>query len=230
MTGMMTRNKFKERLEPILERQRRKQHLTESGARVIRDKGEQLAALFAELDKRDLLRSPDDIDFKRIGTVLRNFDEVNTLNATLLKLYRQHEGKDRTRSAIPFKDDGGRQYSISVKQLVIQWGWAYCSLCEVMKTMMTELVRFPSKPTGIGEVILALESLGGLELSYFDFVEPRVRNSFFHLDFCLDGADILIPGRREPLKVADLVESTRRIDAMIFPLIVLIQLFINKKD
>ena len=230
MTGMISRNRFKEQLEPILEKQRRRQHLTEPGARIIREKGEQLIDLFLELDRRNLLRSPDEIDFERIGTVLKNFDEVNMLNATLLKLFKEHGGRDRSRTAVPFKDDGDKQYSISVKQFVIQWGWAYCSLCEVVKTIMTELIRFPTKPTGIGEVILALESFRGLDLPYFDFVEPRVRNSFFHLDFCLDGQDILIPGRREPLKVSDLVESTTRIDAIIFPLIALIKLFINKKD
>jgi len=230
LTGMMTKNRFREQLEPMLEKQRRKQHLTEPGARLIRDKGEQLIDLFVELDRRDLLRSPDEIDFKSIGNVLKNFDEVNKLNATLLKLYKENKGQDRAPTAIAFKDDSGRQYSISVKQLVIQWGWAYCSLCEVMKTMVTELIRFPAKPTGIGEAILALERAKGLHLAYFDFVEPRVRNSFFHLDFSLDGGDIMITGRREPLKVSDLVESTMRIDAIIFPLIVLIKLFIAKKD
>jgi hypothetical protein len=96
--------------------------------------------------------------------------------------------------------------------------------------MMTELIRFPAKPSGIGEVIAALERSGGLDLSYFDFVEPRVRNAFFHLDFCQSGGEIAIAGRREPLKVADLVESTTRIDAIIFPLITMIQLFIDRKD
>ena len=230
MAGMISKLKFKERLEPTIERQRRKQHLTESGAMIIRQKGDQLIDLFFELDKRGLLKSPDEIDFQSIGNVLKNFDEVNILNATLLKLYKEYKGQERPRTHVPIKDLSGNRYSISVKQFVIQWGWAYCALCEVMKTMMTELIRFPTKPTGIGEVILALERCGGLDLSYFDFVEPRVRNSFFHLDFCLNGGEILIAGRREPLKVADLVESTMRIDAIIFPLIGIIQLFINKKD
>jgi hypothetical protein len=230
LTGMINKLRFKEQLEMTLEHQRRTQHLTESGARIIREKGEQLIDLFVELDKRNLLKSPDEIDFKRIGNVLKNFDEVNILNATLLKLFKEYKGQERPRTHIPIKDASGNQYSISVKQFVIQWGWAYCALCEVMKTMMTELIRFSTKPTGIGEVIMALESFRGLALSYFDFVEPRVRNSFFHLDFCLDGGEIMIAGRREPLKVADLVESTVRIDAIIFPLIGIIQLFINKKD
>jgi hypothetical protein len=230
LDGVITKNKFREHLEPLLEKRRRNQHLTEPGAKNIRDKGEQLINLFVELDKRDLLRSPDEIDFKRIGNVLKNFDEVNRLNATLLKFYKENKGQDRTRTAVLFKDDGGRQYSISVKQLVIQWGWAYCSLCEVMKTMMTELVRFPTKPTGIGEVKLALERSGGLDLSFFDFVDPGVRNSFFHLDFCLAGGDISVPGRREPLKVTELMESAMQIDAIIFPLIGIIQIYINKKD
>jgi hypothetical protein len=99
-----------------------------------------------------------------------------------------------------------------------------------MKTILTEIIEFPIKPTGIGEVIIALESCKGLDLSYFDFVEPKVRNSFFHLDFCLDGGDIIIAGRRAPLKVMDLVESTMRIDAIIFPLIGIIQLFFDKKE
>jgi len=227
---MISKLKFKQHLEPIIERQRRKQHLTESGAMVIRQKGDQLIGLFVELDKRGLLKSPDEIDFQSIGNVLKNFDEVNILNATLLKLYKEYKGQERPRTHIPIKDSNGTQYSISVKQLVIQWGWAYCALCEVMKTLMTELIRFPTKPTGIGEVILALERCGGLDLSYFDFVEPRVRNSFFHLDFCQSGGEILIPGRREPLKVADLVESTMRIDAIIYPLIGIIQLLINRPD
>jgi len=230
LAGIISKLKFKQHLEPTIERQRRKQHLTESGAMAIRQKGDQLIGLFVELDKRDLLKSPEEIDFQSIGNVLKNFDEVNILNATLLKLYKEYKGQERPRTHVPIKDSNGNQYSISVKQFVIQWGWAYCALCEVMKTMMTELIRFPTKPTGIGEVILALESFRGLDLSYFDFVEPRVRNSFFHLDFCLSGGEITIAGRREPLKVADLVESTTRIDAIIFPLIGIIQLYINKKD
>jgi hypothetical protein len=227
---MITRLRFTEQLEPMLETKRRNQRLTEGGAHLIRRKGDQLIRLFAELDRREMLRPPDGIDFKRIGNVLKNFDEVNLLNATLLRLYKESREKDRTRTAVPFRDDGGKQYSISLKQLVIQWGWAYCSLCEVIKTMMTELVRFPTRPTGIGEVIQELERCGGLDLSFFDFVEPGVRNSFFHLDFCLDSGDIMINGRREPLKVAELVERATQIDTIIFPLIGLIQLLINKKD
>jgi hypothetical protein len=222
--------KFKEQLELVLEKQRRKSHLTESGARIIREKAEQLIDLFVELDKRDLLRSPNQIDFKRIGNVLKNFDEVNILNTTFLKLYKGYKGQTRTRTDVPISDDSGTRYSISIKQFVIQWGWAYCSLCEVMKTMLTEIVQFPAKPTGIGEVIMALEKCKGLDLSFFDFVEPRVRNSFFHLDFSLDGGDIMITGRRTPLKVTDLFESARRIDAIIYPLIGILQLFFNKKD
>ena len=230
MTGMISRLKFKQHLEPIIERQRRKQHLTESGAMAIRQKGDQLIGLFVELDKRGLLKSPDEIDFQSIGNVLKNFDEVNILNATLLKLYKEYKGQERPRTHIPIKDSNGTQYSISVKQLVIQWGWAYCALCEVMKTLMTELIRFPTKPNGIGEVILALERSGGLDMSYFDFVEPKVRNAFFHLDFCQSGGEIIIAGRREPLKVADLVESTMLIDAIIYPLIGIIQLLIDRPD
>ena len=230
MTGMMSSLKFEGHLELILEKQKRNHHLTESRARNIREKGEQLIHLFVELDKRNLLKSQNQVDFKRIGNVLKNFDEVNALNATLLKLYKADRGYDRTRTDVLIKDEGEIKYSISVKQFVIQWGWAYCSLCEVMKTVLTEIIQFPTKPTGIGEVIMALEDLRGLDLSYFDFVEPRVRNSFFHLDFCLDGENIMIAGRRTPLKVMQLVEITMRIDAIIFPLIGIIQLFFDKKE
>jgi hypothetical protein len=210
----------------VLERQRRHNHLTESRARIIRQKGEQLIDLFAELDKRDLLRSPAKIDFKRIGNVLKNFDEVNILNATLLKLYKGHDG---TQTDVLLKDNIGTRYSISTKQFVIQWGWAYCSLCEVMKTVLTEIIQFPTKPNGIGEVIMALGDKG-FDPSFFDFVDPKVRNSFFHLDFCLDGGDIVIIGKREPLKVTDLVESTTHIDAIIYPMIGMIQLFFDRKN
>lgn len=229
MTGIINKIKFKEQLEMVLEKRRRHQRITEPRARMIREKGEQLINLFVELDKRGLLKPPEKIDFKRIGNVLKNFDEVNILNMTLLKLYRGNKGLDRTHKDVPFKDNNGIQYSISIKQFVIQWGWAYCSLCEVMKTILTEIVQFPTKPSGIGEVIMALENKG-LDLSYFDFVDPKVRNSFFHLDFCLDGEQIIIAGKRTPVKVTDLFESTMQIDAIIYPLIGIIQLIVNKKD
>ena len=228
MPGLITKNRFREVLEPMLEKRRRTGLLTEAGAAGIRRKGDQLIGLFVELDRRGLLKSPDEIDFQSIGNVLKNFDEVNILNATLLKLYKEYKGLERPRTHVPIMDSNGARYSITVKQFVIQWGWAYCSLCEVMKTIMTELVRFPTKPTGIGEVIAALERSGGLDLSYFDFIEPGVRNAFFHLDFCLRGGEIAIAGRREPLKVADLVESAASIDAILFPMITMIQLFIGK--
>ena len=226
MTGMISKIKFKGQLEMVLEKQRRHRHLTEPRARIIRQKGEQLIDLFVELDKRNLLKSPAQIDFKWIGNVLKNFDDVNRLNTTLLKLYN---GRDGTQTDVSIKDGGGTRYSISTKQFVIQWGWAYCSLCEVMKTVLTEIIQFPTKPNGIGEAITALGNKG-LDLSYFDFVEPKVRNSFFHLDFCLDGGDIVITGKREPLKVSDLVESNMQIDAIIYPLIGIIQLFFDKKN
>lgn len=229
MAGIINKITFKEQLEMVLEKQRRHQRISEPRARMIREKGEQLIDLFVELDKRGLLKPPNQIDFKRIGNVLKNFDEVNILNMTLLKLYRGNKGLDGTRSDVPVKDDSGNRYSISTKQFVIQWGWAYCSLCEVMKTILTEIVQFPTKPNGIGEVIMALETKG-LDLSYFEFVEPKVRNSFFHLDFCLDRGDIMIPGKRSPLKVTDLIESTMQIDAIIYPLIGIIQLIVNKKE
>ena len=229
MTGIINKIKFKEQLEMVLEKRRRHHRITEPRARMIRAKGEQLIDLFVELDKRGLLKPPGQIDFKRIGNVLKNFDEVNILNMTLLKLYGGTRGLDGSRSAVQFKDDAGNPYSISTKQFVIQWGWAYCSLCEVMKTIMTGIVEFPTKPNGIGEVIMALETKG-LDLSYFDFVEPKVRNSFFHLDFCLDGKDIIIAGKSTPLNVTDLIESTMQIDAIIYPLIGIIQLIVNKKD
>ena len=225
MTGTISKPRFKEQLEMVLEKQRRHRHMTEPRARIIRQKGEQLIDLFVELDKRGLLRSPAHIDFKRIGNVLGNFDDVNILNTTLLRSYK---GRG-PRSDVLLKDDNGTRYSISTKQLVIQWGWAYCSLCEVMKTVLTEIIQFPAKPNGIGEVIMALGDKG-LDLSFFDFVDPKIRNSFFHLDFCLDGGDIAITGKREPLKVTDLVESTTRIDAIIYPMIGIIQLFFEKKD
>jgi hypothetical protein len=228
LPGLITKNRFREVLEPMLEKRRRTGLLTEAGAAGIRRKGDQLIGLFVELDRRGLLKSPDEIDFQSIGNVLKNFDEVNILNATLLKLYKEYKGLERPRTHVPIMDSNGARYSITVKQFVIQWGWAYCSLCEVMKTIMTELVRFPTKPTGIGEVIAALERSGGLDLSYFDFIEPGVRNAFFHLDFCLRGGEIAIAGRREPLKVADLVESAASIDAILFPMITMIQLFIGK--
>ena len=38
-----------------------------------------------------------------IGNVLKNFDEVNRLNATLLKFYKENKGTDRTRTAVPFR-------------------------------------------------------------------------------------------------------------------------------
>jgi hypothetical protein len=228
LPGLITKNRFREVLEPMLEKRRRTGLLTEAGAAGIRRKGDQLIGLFVELDRRGLLKSPDEIDFQSIGNVLQNFDEVNILNATLLKLYKEYKGLERPRTHVPIMDSNGARYSITVKQFVIQWGWAYCSLCEVMKTIMTELVRFPTKPTGIGEVIAALERSGGLDLSYFDFIEPGVRNAFFHLDFCLRGGEIAIAGRREPLKVADLVESAASIDAILFPMITMIQLFIGK--
>jgi hypothetical protein len=230
LAGMISKLKFRERLEPTIERRRRKQHLTESGAMAIRQKGDQLIGLFVELDRRGLLKSPDEIDFQSIGNVLQNFDEVNILNAALLKLYKEYKGLERPRTHVPIMDSNGARYSIAVKQFVIQWGWAYCSLCEVMKTVMTGLVRFPQRPTGIGEVIMALERAGGLELSYFDFVDPGLRNAFFHLDFSFDGGEIFIPGRREPLAVAELVESATRIDEVIYPMIALLRLLVSGKD
>jgi hypothetical protein len=225
LTGMISKLKFKEQLEMALEKQRRHRHMTEPRARIIRQKAEQLIDLFVELDKRNLLISPSQIDFKRIGNVLKNFDEVNILNTTLLKIYK---GRG-TRTDVLLKDDNGTRYSISTKQFVVQWGWAYCSLCEVMKTVLTEIIQFPTKPNGIGEVIMALEDKG-LDLSFFDFVDPKIRNSFFHLDFCLDGKDIVVFGKREPLSVTDLVESTTRIDAIIYPMIGIIQLFFDRKN
>lgn len=230
MPGLLTKNKFRETLEPMLEKRRRTGLLTEAGALLVRRKGDQLIGLFAELDGRDMLRRPGDIDFKSIGNVLLNFDEVNTMNGAFLRLYRESREKGRARPSVPFRDDAGNRYSISLKQLVIQWGWAYCSLCETMKTVMTELVLFPARPAGIGEVIMALERLGGLDMAFFDFVEPGVRNAFFHLDFSLDGGDITIPGRREPLTVAELVESATGIDAVMYPMIALLQLLVARKD
>lgn len=230
MAGGLSTNRFREVLEPMLERRRRTGLLTEAGAAGIRRKGDQLIALFAGLDRCGMLRGHDDIDFKSIGNVLRNFDEVNQLNGALLRLYKGSRGKGGARPAVPFRDEAGNAYVLTLEQLVIQWGWAYCSLCEVMKTVMTGLVRFPQKPTGIGELINALERAGGLELSYFDFVDPGVRNAFFHLDFCLDGGEIAIPGRREPLAVAELVGSATSIDAVIYPMIALLQLLISRTD
>ena len=230
MTVDITRNGYREALEPMLEKRRRQGLVSEASALAIRQKGDQLIALFTALDKKGLLHPTSDIDFRSIGNVLRNFDEVSTLNAAFLRLFRESRAKERPRQAIPFKDASGNACSVSLEQLVIQWGWAYCSLCEVMKTLMAALVRFPQRPAGIGETLLALERLGGLDLSYFDFVDPGVRNSFFHLDFRQDGGDIWIPGRREPLGVEELVERATRIDSVIYPMIALLQLLIGKKQ
>jgi len=230
LAALITKNRFRETLEPMLEKRRRSQRLTESGARLIRHKGDQLMCLFTGLDQKGLLRPPGEIDFKSIGNVLSNFDEVNQLNATLLRLYKQSLEKDRRNSALPFADGCGNRYSISEKQLVILWGWAYCSLCEVMKTLMAGLVRFPQRPSGIGEVIMALERVGGLDISYFDFVEPGVRNAFFHLDFGLSRGAISIDGRHQPLTVAELVETTKKIDAIIYPMIAMLRLYVGRKE
>lgn len=187
----------------------------------VMERGEELIDLFIQLEKDNMLKRPTVTDFKKINNILRNFREINEFISTLFNLSKGYRGKDRTREDFPIKDDSGNEYSIRISQIVIMIGWIYSSLCEVMKTMLSEVIDFPRCPSGIGDMIRQLKEYN---LTYFSDVETDIRNSFFHLDFELYKGKIFYDSKNKSILVQELFNKAKRLDLSIFPLIGLIKM------
>ena len=81
------------------------------------------------------------------------------------------------------KDSSENQYPISVKQAVIILGWSYSSLCEVIRLLLSKIILFKKNPTGLGSLIYELKNIGIKNTQFFDDLDNKVRNAFFHINF-----------------------------------------------
>ena len=197
----------------------------ENERRFVMEKGKELIDLYLELEKDNKLKQLAEIEFKKVHNVLKHFDEIEGFLRTLLNLFEGYKGGNRTRKNFPIKDNSGNEYHIRINQIVLIIGWAYCSLCEVMKTMLSEIINFPKKPHGIGDVI---RQLGEYNPAYFSDVETDIRNSFFHLDFEFHGDKILYNGNNKSITVQELFDRLRKLDLLDFTLIGLIMTLEHK--
>lgn len=161
----------------------------------VREKGNKIIDLLIELENKKLLKpmtfadEVQDIQSK-LKNVTLNFDHIRNLYLSCYNLVEKNkQGSPKTE--IKLKDELGNEFIISMNQIIIIFAWTYCSLCEVMREWLMLIMDFTkfkgdypqNIPTGIGSLIWSLRGNNVTNISFFDDIDPKVRNSFFHLQF-----------------------------------------------
>ena len=156
--------------------------------------------LIDELNKKGLIKKLNKKEIKeireRIETILRNFDEVKDLYGMLIELVGSSSSYAGG-SGISLKDGSGKEYTISMKQILTVMGLTYGALCEVIKYFLSEVIQFEHKPSGLGSLVKKLERMHVSNLGFFDDLDWKVRNAFFHLDFHIKEGKIYCTNRTE---------------------------------
>jgi len=151
-------------------------------------KGQLFVKLVQTLNNKKLLKQYDAKQYEKLNknfqTALRNFDHVKELTQLFYKLLKESKRKDK--STLLIKDDTVGEINITAQQIVTQVGWTYCTLCEILRQYLISIIDFKKitkqNPTGIGAAIKTLED-NGFPVDFFEDVDSKVRNSFFHFDF-----------------------------------------------
>lgn len=154
----------------------------------------QLIDLFIELEKKGLIKrlSTDEKSKiqKEVNDSLQNIADLNKLRADYGSILenRPPSGSDR----MTFKDDYGNKLEITMTQYVIHCGITYSALCELMKFILVRIIDFDKiskkEMDGIGTIKQTLKN-SGFPMDFFEYMDNRLRNSFFHMDFVLKNED-----------------------------------------
>ena len=160
-------------------------------------KKDALIKLMNELESLNFLKNLTKEDIikldKNMFNVLTNVGHIRDLYQTFLKM-TENDDENLQETEINLKDIKGKTYSISTYQIVIIAGWSYCSFCEFMRQWFMEFVDFSKmkgkQPKGIGEIVKILKDNKIQNLDFFSDIDTRLRNSFFHVNFRLDGNKI----------------------------------------
>ena len=163
-------------------------------------KGDDFVSLMEELDNKGFLKETSQENLDRINEIcdvsINNFDHVRQLYLTLQGL--RENRREENGEYIILNDEFVGEIKFSAKQLVIAWGWAYSSLCEIMRQFLISLIDFEKVncnqrnkiTSGLGSAIWSLKNLGIEKLSFFNDIDTNVRNAFSHFEFRFDGNKI----------------------------------------
>ena len=184
----LDRNEFQQLLEQSIEMY--PDRFTDKERDYVRDKGIKIFNLLEELDSKGLLVKLTDDDIRKIrlvySNVMKNIDEIRNLYLTVTRILKKGVGL-KGETVIKLKDRFENEYSLSAKQMVIIIGITYSYLCEVLKTWLSKIILFKKSPTGLGDLKNKLRENDIKHLDFFDDLNHNVRNSFFHLDFRIEG-------------------------------------------
>jgi hypothetical protein len=228
MTNLIDKTLFLERLEVRLDDPSNRFY--ELGKEFVRLKGAQLIHLFQQLEEAQKLKNPQDVNHSNIENILRNFDDINSFMKTLERIFLGYGSIDKNSNEVPIYNYKYEKLSMNTNQWVIYLGWSYLSLCEVMTTMLSEVIKFASVPNGIGDAIGKIRNINSkMDLSYFNETKKNIRNAFGHISFKFHNEEIIIPKESEPLQLKELLQGTNDIDMAIFVLMGVVQIFFGPK-
>jgi len=191
----LNKNEFLEKFNT--EVKRNMSQLSQKEQRYIRDKGNKIIDLLLELENKNFLKDlsrseAQEIQNKKLKNVILNHDHIKRLNQTFIKLVENiKQGSPKTE--VKLKDKCGNEYKITMNQIVTFLAWTYCSLCEVMLQFLSSIIDFNKmnvrQPTGLGKLIYTLK-YKQINVAFFEDIDTKVRNSFFHLDFRFSGKKV----------------------------------------
>lgn len=166
----------------------------------VRTKGDNIIDLLIELKEKHMLENLTATKIAEIrqkaDELVLNFDHIKKLYQILHKLIALNGAGNQTE--IKIKDTLENEYKLNMNQIVTIFAWTYCSLCELIKQYFTFILNNSiGNPTGIGMLKDKLQERQVTNLSFFEDIDNRVRNSFFHFDFKFEGTKIYCKNKSE---------------------------------
>lgn len=157
--------------------------ITDKEKEYIIKKNEYLIMLISEMESKGLLNRISELESKKnvdwFSQSLKNFEEIKNLYLQLIKLIEGTSGE-----SIVLTHSNGT-LNATATQIIILMGIIYGASCELMKSIFSPFVKLHKKTnvTGLGALIKYLKDQKIESLEFFDDIDTKVRNSFFHFDF-----------------------------------------------
>jgi hypothetical protein len=180
----------------------------------VRVKGENIFDLFVELESKDMLKSLSRIEAetvsKNLDKSLGNIDHMGKLYVNLINMVESVKDIGN-QTVLELFDKKKNSYKITTNQFVILIGFTFCSLCEFTKLLLSDVIEFDSRPTGLGNLKKQLEDEGIQRLEFFNDLDIDIRNTFFHFDFKIE-KDGIHYGNGKTIKLHELIQLVLKAD------------------
>lgn len=190
-------------------------------------KGEQLIDLINEMGSKGFLKvfTKDEIGVidKKSKPITKNIEGLNKIISSFLDMVTNNPNTQG--AELYLKDSLNNEYRISAHQIAIIIGMTYSSYCEYNRFWLMQIIDFSkmkdkkgnkieNKPTGIGALRNILKTNKITKLGFFDHIDSKLRNSFFHLNFEFDGMKLYCENNtgRDYIGLHELINSTFNVD------------------